>query len=295
MPIFARKKTLNIGLSPLVEGGRVRRDDLQIALQQRRWVFLALNVATIAALTLAMAQILSIGGWSIAKVAMLVAYITTLPWLSIGFWNAIIGFLSLARQNRSAAETTADDPLALHFDRTAPLTTRTAVVMALRNEEAASAIARLRTMYDDLLRQGCAAHFDFHVLSDTNDPAIAKEEEQLVSDWRGESSISEQIFYRRRHDNAGYKAGNIDEFCRRTVKDYDFFLPLDADSLMSAAAIQRLVRILEANPRVGILQTLVVGAPAKTFFARAFQFGMRHGMRAYTSGSVWWQGDCGPY
>ena len=64
---------------------------------------------------------------------------------------------------------------------------------------------------------------------------------------------------------------------------------------MSAAAIQRLVRILEANPRVGILQTLVVGAPAKTFFARAFQFGMRHGMRAYTSGSVWWQGDCGPY
>src|SRR3546814_12570340 len=26
-----------------------------------------------------------------------------------------------------------------------------------------------------------------------------------------------------------------------------------------------------------------------------FQFGMRHGMRAYTTGSAWWQGDSGPY
>src|SRR5262249_43828164 len=26
-----------------------------------------------------------------------------------------------------------------------------------------------------------------------------------------------------------------------------------------------------------------------------FQFGMRLGMRSYTIGSAWWQGDCGPY
>ena len=29
--------------------------------------------------------------------------------------------------------------------------------------------------------------------------------------------------------------------------------------------------------------------------ARIFQFGMRLGMRSYTFGSAWWQGDCGPY
>ena len=72
-------------------------------------------------------------------------------------------------------------------------------------------------------------------------------------------------------------------------------LPLDADSLMSGGTIVRLVRMMQACPRLGILQSLVVGAPASSAFARIFQFGMRHGMRAYTFGSAWWIGDCGPF
>ncbi len=52
---------------------------------------------------------------------------------------------------------------------------------------------------------------------------------------------------------------------------------------------------MQAHPRLGILQSLVVGAPAESAFARIFQFGMRHGMRAYTFGSAWWTGDCGPF
>ena len=70
---------------------------------------------------------------------------------------------------------------------------------------------------------------------------------------------------------------------------------LDADSVMSGAAIVRLTRTLEAHPEIGILQQLIVGLPSSSPFARIFQFGMRHGMRAYTVGSAWWQGDCGPY
>ena len=57
----------------------------------------------------------------------------------------------------------------------------------------------------------------------------------------------------------------------------------------------RLVHIMQAHPKIGILQSLVVGAPAASGFARIFQFGMRHGMRAYTMGSAWWIGDCGPF
>jgi membrane glycosyltransferase len=72
-------------------------------------------------------------------------------------------------------------------------------------------------------------------------------------------------------------------------------LPLDADSLMTGVAIQRLVRIMQAHPKIGILQSLVVGLPSSSAFARIFQFGMRHGMRAYTMGQAWWVGDCGPY
>ena len=40
---------------------------------------------------------------------------------------------------------------------------------------------------------------------------------------------------------------------------------------------------------------LVIGMPSASAFARIFQFGMRLGMRSYTIGSAWWQGDCGPY
>jgi membrane glycosyltransferase len=70
---------------------------------------------------------------------------------------------------------------------------------------------------------------------------------------------------------------------------------LDADSVMSGRAMLRLVRAMQANPELGILQTLVVGRPSESAFTRIFQFGMRHGMRAQTTGSAWWQGSSGPY
>jgi membrane glycosyltransferase len=59
--------------------------------------------------------------------------------------------------------------------------------------------------------------------------------------------------------------------------------------------VLQLVRIAQANPSLGILQTLVIGMPSVSVFARVFQFGMRLGMRSYTLGATWWQGDCGPY
>ena len=80
-----------------------------------------------------------------------------------------------------------------------------------------------------------------------------------------------------------------------TARRFDHMLVLDADSVMSGAAIVRLVRIMEGHPEIGILQQLIVGLPNVGPFPRIFQFGMRHGMRAYTVGSAWWQGDCGPY
>jgi membrane glycosyltransferase len=64
---------------------------------------------------------------------------------------------------------------------------------------------------------------------------------------------------------------------------------------MTPQAMLRLVRVMQAQPRIGILQTLVTGLPSASPFARIFQFGMRLGMRSYTLGAASWQGDCGPY
>ena len=137
--------------------------------------------------------------------------------------------------------------------------------------------------------------FSYFVLSDTSDPAVGAAEEAAVEAWKAADPDRERILYRRRTDNTGYKAGNVRDFCARWGKDYTLMLPLDADSLMSGDQIVRLVRMMQAHPKIGILQSLVVGMPSASAFARIFQFGMRHGMRSYTMGQAWWVGDCGPF
>jgi hypothetical protein len=52
---------------------------------------------------------------------------------------------------------------------------------------------------------------------------------------------------------------------------------------------------MAAEPRLAILQQLIVGRPASAAFPRLYQFGMRAGMRVWATGQAWWQGDEGPY
>jgi membrane glycosyltransferase len=167
--------------------------------------------------------------------------------------------------------------------------------MTLRNEDPARALARLALVRESLERTGHGAAFRYHVLSDSDDPGVIRAEEAWMAAWRAGLGKAEaaRVQYRRRTDNSGYKAGNLQEFCARS--DADLMLPLDADSLMTGGAILRLVRIMQAHPRLGILQSLAVGAPSSSAFARLFQFGMRHGMLPYTLGAAWWGAECGPF
>ncbi|MDN3721688.1 glucans biosynthesis glucosyltransferase MdoH [Roseibium salinum] len=153
----------------------------------------------------------------------------------------------------------------------------------------------LGTMVSHLIRAGQADHFTLYVLSDTSMEDIADEEQQMAARLAARFQGQVEIVCRRRPQNTGYKAGNIEDFCDRWGDRHDYALVLDADSYMSAGAIIGLVKRMEANPKLGILQSLVVGLPTDSAFARIFQFGMRLGMRSYTIGSAWWQGDCGPY
>ncbi len=252
---------------------------------------LAVNVTTVVLLFAAMATFLSYGGLIWIEWAMLAAYALTLPWLSIGLWNAVIG-LWLDRKHAHDAATIVNPALA-RISGDEPISSRIAVVMPLRNEDPAPSLQRLRGLQEDLANTAWVKQFDFYVLSDTDDPSIALREEAGVAEWR-RCYPDVSIQYHRRNCNAGYKAGNIAEFLDRSGAHYDFFLPLDADSMMGADAVLRLVRVMQVSPEIGMLQSLVTGLPSKTFFTRAFQFGMRHGMRSYTLGSAWWQADCGP-
>jgi membrane glycosyltransferase len=168
-------------------------------------------------------------------------------------------------------------------------------VMTVRNEDAARAFLRLRIIKQSIDATGEGDRFSYFVLSDSDRPGVIADEEALMARWCAAEASASQIHYRRRMDNAGFKAGNLRDFAARFGTNFELMLTLDADSLMTGDAVTRLVRVMQAHPRIGILQSLVVGMPSSSPFARLFQFGMRLGMRTYTMGQAWWVGDCGPY
>ncbi len=221
-----------------------------------------------------------------------VCFALTLPWMAVGFWNAALGFL-IVRFAADPLGTTI--PCAAHVRDDAPIASSTAILLCIRNESPPRIVRNLHAMMSGLVATGNGSSFHVYVLSDTSDPHLAAAEDRefsaLAAQWQGRLPLT----YRRREINTGYKAGNIGDFCTRWGSDHEFALVLDADSFMSADAILRLVRIAQGDPRLGILQSLVVGLPSTSAFTRIFQFGMRLGMRSYTLGSAWWQGDCGPY
>jgi membrane glycosyltransferase len=276
---------------------RSSRDEVAIAappaLAAWRPVAFFLAVAlTIAGLIWLAVVALSPGGFGLIDLVLVVLFAITLPWYVIGFWNATIGLLIMRFARDPVAAVT---PVAGRVRGDEPITASTAILLCIRNEPPDRAARLLEPMLAGLAARGVGERFHVYVLSDSSDPAIAAAEDArfaaLAAAWRGQVALS----YRRRTSNVGFKAGNVGDFCERWGKDHDFAVLLDADSVMTVDLVLKLVRIMQVEPRLGILQSLVIGMPSASAFARIFQFGMRLGMRSYTIGSAWWQGDCGPY
>ena len=258
----------------------------------RRFLFAALVVATIVAMVWLMGFALSAGGFGFTDLILTALFAVTLPWSVAGFWNAAFGLVIM---RFTADPTAAVLPVAARVRGDEAIAASTALLLCIRNEGPDRLIRNVEPMLDGLAASGFGERFHLYILSDTNNPDVAAAEDRvfgaLTARWQGRVAIT----YRRRTDNTGFKAGNVRDFCERWGGDHDFAITLDADSFMLADAILRMVRLMQADARIGILQGLVVGMPSTSAFARLFQFGMRLTMRSYTLGSAWWQGDCGPY
>ncbi len=264
----------------------------RLPIRRRRQLFAALVTSTVLVAAMLMVWTLSIGGLGATDLALIVLFTLTLPWTAIGFWNAVIG-LVIMRTAQDPARAVCP-PLLDAADQT-PITTRTALLSCIRNEDPRTVGRNLDLMIDGLVRAGVGDRFEVFVLSDSDWPEVIAAETARVAElaerWHGHLRVN----YRLRDDNPGFKAGNIRDFCERWGADFDFMLVLDADSLMAPETILRMVRSMQASPSLGILQTLAVGLPSASAFARPFQFGMRLGMKSYSIGSAWWQADAGPY
>jgi membrane glycosyltransferase len=234
---------------------------------------------------------LSPGGIGLVDVILVTLFAVTLPWYVIGFWNATIGFLIMRWARDPVA---AILPVAARIRGDEPITASTAVVLCIRNEPPERIVRMLESMLQGLVARGVGERFHVYVLSDTDGSDTAAAEDAcfaaLAAAWHGRIAVT----YRRRVQNIAFKAGNIGDFCVRWGKDHDFAIMLDADSVMTVDLVLKLVRIMQIDPRLGILQTLVIGMPSAGPFARIFQFGMRLSMRSYTIGSAWCTGGTTP-
>jgi membrane glycosyltransferase len=230
-----------------------------------------------------MSAVLPYHGAHALEIALLILFTVLFAWVSVGFWTAIAGFLLLLLGrdgyaiSRSAASDAPIDPAA-----------RIAIVMPIRNEDVVRVYAGLRATYESLARTGELGHFDFFVLSDSSEPDTRVAELAAWADMCRELGGFGRVYYRWRQHRIKRKSGNIGDFCRRWGRSYRYMVVLDADSVMSGQCLITLVRLIEANPNAGIIQTAPCAAGRDTFHARVQQFATRVYGPLFTAGLHFW-------
>jgi len=205
-------------------------------------------------------------------------------WVSAGFWTALMGFLQLliGRDKYSISySTVGDEPLNPEH--------RTALIMPICNEDVERVYAGLRATWESVVRTGNAEHFDVYILSDSYDADIAIAEQKAWMELVRDVGGAGKIFYRRRRRRVKRKSGNIDDFCRRWGSNYSYMVVLDADSVMSGECLTGLVRMMDANPNAGIIQSSPKASGMDTLYARCQQFATRVYGPLFTAGLHFWQ------
>jgi membrane glycosyltransferase len=259
-----------------------RGDWLRHLARRRRAVFFSLTVLTAIAATTMMWDILAANGLNALDRAGLALFFILFLWLASSFWTAVAGFAVRWRGGDSAQ-------ISERWRAVAPLRGRTAVVMPIYNEDTTRVAAGLEVIWSSLSGLTEQSAFDLFILSDTRKRDIGIAEEAAWRDLVTRHNARGRIFYRRRAENIARKAGNIADFINNWGGAYDYAVVLDADSIMSGATILEMARLMDANPRAGIIQALPLPAGRDTLFARLIQFAARLSSPMLSSGLAYWQ------
>ena len=199
-------------------------------------------------------------------------------WIAFGFLNAVAGLFVLLGRGSLQGASSAPPTLPA---------SRTAVLMPIYNEDVAAVFRRLSSMTESVDLIGAADKFDFFILSDSHERAHARE---YIAYRRLREQSRAAVYYRRRERNTARKPGNIAEWVGRFGAAYDNMLILDADSLMTGAAMVRLASAIEARPNIGLLQTVPQLINGQTVFARLHQFAASVYGPVASAGLRWWSG-----
>ncbi len=256
----------------------------------RRLVFFGSVLAVNAVASLWLADLFWRTGLHRAHVPLLIIFALLNGVLVLGSFHAFFGFFEILRGRKEADRITrAADGAA------GPLAHRYAVVMPVCSEDSRRFCARIEAIFRSIQATGHLRSFDFFILSDTRDLDLWIIEEAAWANLCRRLGGFGRIYYRRRRKNVNRKAGNIGDFVRTWGGGYEGMLVLDADSLMEGRDIVKMARVMEAYPRLGILQTPPRLIRGSSVFTRLQQFAMRLYGPLFIRGLNWWQLDGGSY
>lgn len=215
------------------------------------------------------------------KYGMVFLFGMTFGWISLYFWSSIFGFVEILKRKKMPGIKRVS------YDK--KLTTRTAILMPVYNENPENVYANLLAMARDLEKTGQGSAFDFFVLSDTTNPDVWVKEEVLWLEIKKKFPQNISIYYRHRAKNTARKSGNIEDFCVRWGRHYDFMIVLDADSLMTGKTVVQMAQLMEVNTTTGIIQAPPMIINTQSWFARVQQFAGRVYGPIVSAGLAYWQ------
>ena len=257
---------------------------------QRRMRVATLVLLLTAPAVIVMADLHWRSGFDVWKAAHLLLFTVLFAQLAFGAAQALIGFW--LRQK-------GGDPLriihTLPLRDETPMEAATAVIMPICNEDVHRVIEGLRVIYESVQANGQLRNCDFFLLSDSPDPNHWIEEEAAWLALVQKLNAHGRIFYRKRRVGINKKAGNVADFCRRWGSHYRYMVVLDADSIISGDAVSRLVRLMERNPTVGLIQAVPLLVNGETVLARVQQFAARLYGTIFAGGLNYWQLGEGNY
>ncbi|MDO4643314.1 MAG: glucans biosynthesis glucosyltransferase MdoH [Cardiobacteriaceae bacterium] len=224
-----------------------------------------------------MLKALGDGRSTLLQYILLIFFALTFYWVAFSTTTCLAGFLPLRRP-----KTTLN-----------PEGGKIALVMPVYGEDPAMTHAALLAMAQEISKTAIASRTEIFIISDT----------QKTDAWLGETTalqtLREQsplpVWYRRRAENIGRKSGNVENFIRRWGGRYDYMVMLDADSLMTAETLVEMTARMDADNRLGLLQTMPRLIGGTSLLARAIQFaGAMYGP-IVARGVDAWQGEDGNY
>lgn len=198
-------------------------------------------------------------GMSVLEWVLLAMIGTTFVWVTIAISTVGVGLAGRMRSPRDAVPAAAE-------------LMDVGLLVPIHNEVPWDVFGNASAMLQDLAARPSAHRYTLFILSDSTDDATADQEWQAFAALRAAAPAGLSVHYRRRAQNTDRKTGNLVDWITRWGAAHDAMLVLDADSLMTGRAIERLASELAADPDTGLIQSFPQLIGAETVFARIQQF-----------------------